>query len=61
MKKVLVIEDDAPLFWLLERILKAKYEVFVMTNGMEAWSWLTDGNIPDLIISDLFCLFLVLN
>jgi two-component system, chemotaxis family, chemotaxis protein CheY len=53
MKKVLVIEDDAPLFWLLERILKAKYEVFVMTNGMEAWSWLTDGNIPDLIISDL--------
>ena len=53
MKKVLVIEDDAPLFWLLEKILKSKYEVFVMTNGMEAWSWLTDGNIPDLIISDL--------
>lgn len=24
-----------------------------MSNGMEAWSWLSDGNIPNLIISDI--------
>jgi two-component system chemotaxis response regulator CheY len=53
MKKVLVIEDDAPLCWLLEKILRSKYEVIMMNDGMEAWSWLTDGNLPDLIISDL--------
>ena len=53
MKKVLVIEDDSPLCWLLEKILHSKYEVVVMNNGMEAWAWLTDGNIPDLIISDV--------
>lgn len=53
MKKVLVIEDDIPLCWLLERILKSKYEVIIMGNGMEAWSWLSDGNLPDLIISDI--------
>ena len=53
MKKVLVIEDDAPLCWLLGKILNRKYEVIVMNNGMEAWSWLSDGNIPDLIISDI--------
>jgi two-component system chemotaxis response regulator CheY len=53
MKKVLVIEDDAPLCWLLGKILNRKYEVIVMNSGMEAWSWLTDGNIPDLIITDL--------
>ena len=53
MKKVLVIEDDVPLCWLLEKILQKKYEVIIMNNGMEAWSWLSDGNIPDLIISDL--------
>jgi two-component system chemotaxis response regulator CheY len=53
MKKVLVIEDDAPLCWLLGKILDRKYEVIVMNNGMEAWSWLTDGNIPDLIVTDL--------
>ncbi|MFZ6011306.1 MAG: response regulator [Bacteroidota bacterium] len=53
MNKVLVIEDDAPLCWLLEKILHSKYEVVIMNNGMEAWSWLTDGNTPDLIISDI--------
>jgi len=53
MNKVLVIEDDAPLCWLLERILRGKYEVIVMNNGLEAWSWLSDGNSCDLIISDV--------
>lgn len=53
MKKVLVIEDDAPLCWLLEKILRGRYEVIVMNDGMEAWSWLTDGNNCDLIISDI--------
>ena len=53
MKKVLVIEDDEPLCWLLEKILRGKYEVIVMNDGMEAWSWLSDGNSCDLIISDI--------
>lgn len=53
MKKILVIEDDIPLCWLLEKILQSKYQVIVMNDGMEAWSWLSDGNLPDLIISDI--------
>jgi two-component system, chemotaxis family, chemotaxis protein CheY len=53
MKKVLVIEDDSPLCWLLEKILHNKYEVIIMNNGMEALSWLSDRNTPDLIISDI--------
>lgn len=53
MKKVLVIEDDVPLCWLLEKILQNKFHVFIRHDGMEAWSWLTDGNLPDIIISDL--------
>ena len=53
MNKVLVIEDDAPLCWLLERILRGKYEVIIMNNGLEAWSWLSDGNSCNLIISDV--------
>ena len=52
MKKVLVIEDDTPLCWLLEKILD-KYEVIIMNNGLEALCWLTEGNQPDLIISDI--------
>lgn len=53
MKKVLVIEDDEPLCWLLEKILGQTYEVFIMHDGMEALSWLSSGNTPDLIISDI--------
>jgi len=54
MRKVLLIEDDTLLSWLLEKILKNSYDVTVMTDGLEAWSWLTSSESPpDLIVSDL--------
>lgn len=53
MKKVLVIEDDAPLGWLIGKILQEKYEVIWKNDGMEALSWLSEKNLPDLIISDI--------
>lgn len=53
MKKILLIEDDNPLCWLLERILDGKYEVTILGNGLDAWCWLSEGNRPDLIISDI--------
>ena len=52
MKKILVIEDDAPLCWLLEKIL-IKHKPIIMNNGFDAWCWLSEGNYPDLIISDI--------
>jgi len=53
MKKLLIIEDDEPLCWLLERILNGKYESIIVQNGLDALSWLSDNSLPDLIISDL--------
>lgn len=53
LKKVLIIEDDEPLCWLLEKILTGKYDLVIMNNGFEALSWLSDGNLPNLIISDI--------
>jgi two-component system, chemotaxis family, chemotaxis protein CheY len=53
MKRVLVIEDDTALCWLLERILKVKYEVVCVSNGLDAASWLSEGKPCDLIVSDL--------
>lgn len=53
LKRILVIEDDIPLCWLLERILKDKYEPIILQNGLDALAWLSDNNLPDLIISDL--------
>ena len=53
MKKILLVEDDAALSWLLEKILRWDYNVVSMKDGLEAWSWLSDGNLCDLIISDV--------
>ena len=58
MRKVLLIEDDALLCWLLEKILKNQYEVVIMNDGMEAWSWLAQGNVPDLETFMLICRWL---
>lgn len=53
LKKILIIEDDEPLCWLLDRILKGKFEVTILQNGLDALAWLSSNTLPDLIISDL--------
>lgn len=50
---ILVIEDDGPMCWLLERILGKQYKVTLKTNGWKALEWMSQGNLPSLIISDL--------
>jgi len=52
-KRILIVDDDLSILKLLNFILSRDYEVIVKNNGMEAFSWLEDGNIPELIISDL--------
>jgi len=53
MKSVLIVDDDPSMRWLLRNLLLTKYEVVMKNNGMEAFSWLSVQNIPDLIISDI--------
>src|SRR5690606_23295604 len=53
MRKILVIEDDTLLCWLLKKIVCTKADVDVMHDGMDAWNWLSGGNEIDLIISDI--------
>jgi CheY-like chemotaxis protein len=53
MRKILVIEDDTLLCWLLKKIVGTNAEVVLMHNGLEAWKWLSEGNEADLIISDI--------
>ncbi len=52
-KKILVIDDDATIRFLLDKILDEKYEVELKGDGFEALDWLNAGNIPDLIIVDM--------
>lgn len=53
MRKILVIEDDTLLCWLLKKIVGTNAEVIVMNDGMDAWNWLSGGHEVDLIISDI--------
>lgn len=53
MPKVLVIEDDATIQLIIRRSLEKKFQVVAYTNGMDGLSYLQEGNLPDIIISDL--------
>lgn len=50
--KILVIEDDGPLCYLLGRILKEKFEVSIHSEPLSAMNWLSRGNLPNLILCD---------
>lgn len=52
-KKILLVDDELAILKLLEFILKDEYELITRNNGFDALSWLDNGNIPDLIISDM--------
>jgi len=56
MKKaqtILIIDDDHSLCLLLDKILSDKYSVYSCSNAMDALCWLTEGNLPDLIVTDI--------
>lgn len=50
--KILVIEDDRPMCWLLDRILGDSYDVTFTHGTISAMQLLSDGNLPDLLLCD---------
>lgn len=52
-KTILIIDDSAPIRFLLESILGKQYRVFSAPDGLTAMMWLSKGNRPDLIITDI--------
>ncbi|MBC7554589.1 MAG: response regulator transcription factor [Taibaiella sp.] len=53
LPNVLVIEDDPTIQLIIRRSLEKRFKVVAYTNGMDALSFLHEGNLPDIIISDL--------
>jgi DNA-binding response OmpR family regulator len=51
--KILIVEDDIYMQLILKEFLSNLYETEVCLNGMDALASIQNGNIPDLIISDL--------
>ncbi|NQY11187.1 MAG: response regulator transcription factor [Flavobacteriales bacterium] len=52
-RKILIIDDDQYIRLLLQYLLERSYDIEVRENGHEALLYLQEGNIPDMIISDL--------
>ncbi len=53
LPNVLVVEDDATIQLIIRRSLEKRFSVVAFTNGMDALSFLQEGNLPDIIIADL--------
>lgn len=52
-KKVLIVDDKEQIAKILFVYLHGEYECFYMQNPVRAIEWLQQGNMPDLIISDI--------
>lgn len=51
-KKILVLDDEISICMLLQNFLSENYEVNTINSALDALDWL-EGNLPDLIISDI--------
>lgn len=51
--KILIVEDDLYMQLILKEFLSTQYKTEIFVNGMDALASIQNGNLPDLIISDL--------
>ena len=51
--QILIIDDDKAMCQLLEKLFEKEYNVTTKNDGISAMCWLVEGNIPNLIITDL--------
>lgn len=52
-KKIMAIDDEKSIRFILENTFKAEYEVSSWDNGLDALNNLQAGNLPDIIICDI--------
>jgi DNA-binding response OmpR family regulator len=53
MKKILAIDDEKSIRFIIENTFNKDFDIVTMSNGKEALYWMQAGNIPDLIICDI--------
>ncbi len=51
--KMVIVEDDKFMQSILKKYFSHYFSVNAFSDGMEALSFLQDGNVPDLIVTDL--------
>ena len=52
-EKILIVDDKTSISNLLVQFLNKQYIVETREDGVEALTWLQQGNMPDLVITDL--------
>ena len=52
-KQILVVDDEVSILKLLNFVLSNEYDLVIKNSGVEALTWLEEGNSPCLILSDL--------
>ncbi|MBN9299909.1 MAG: response regulator transcription factor [Filimonas sp.] len=50
---IMIVEDDKYMRFVLQQYLQTDFQVDSFDNGLDALKYLQDGNIPDIIITDL--------
>ena len=53
MKKILLVDDKATIGRVLKIYLGTEYDLEYFESPLKALEWLNEGNVPDLIISDI--------
>lgn len=53
MKKILIVDDKPEIAKVLIIYLSSEYEIVYIEDPIKAIAWLQEGNLPDLILSDL--------
>lgn len=53
LPKLFIIEDDPSIQMVLSKFLSKTFELNVFGSAMNALAFMQEGNIPDIIISDL--------
>ena len=52
-RTLLVIDDSKSILSVISYIFSSKFTVVKKLNGLEALEWIEQGNIPDIIVSDI--------
>jgi len=52
-KKILVIDDETNIRFVIENTLNEEFDIHALSNGREGLNYLEAGNFPDFIICDL--------
>ncbi len=52
-KTILAIDDELSIRMLLENFLSRKYNVVTCNDGQEGLKYLEQGDLPDLIVTDI--------